>query len=72
MSGSLLYRRDLEFVYVVSVLRWRKKRIEKCWHLYPVAGILESWEAGLYDYRDRPGFQHTLAGSWVELLLVVQ
>ena len=27
---------------------------------------------GLYDSRDRPGFQHTLAESLEELLLVIQ
>ena len=39
---------------------------------YQAFGILESWEVGLYDSRDRPGFQHTLAESLVELLWVVQ
>ena len=72
MSGSLLYWRSSEFVYVTYVLRWRSKRKEKCWLLYPAVGILESWEAGLYDYRDRPGFQHTLAESLEELLWVTQ
>ena len=54
---------------VVRVPDWRVVRFGL---VYPAIGTLESMVAGLACSRDRQGFQHTLAESWVELLLVTQ
>ena len=54
------------FVHVGFVLRQQNWQVVL---LYPAFGILESWVMGLYDSRNWPGFQHTLAESWEVLLL---